>query len=172
MQAGGGPLANYAIVGDAPGGGWTPYTEVIAGGYVYNNRQASEMKRRGMLSNTRSYATGGILLDGVMNITPTNAINYGATSTYNTPKNKASSSAVASAVSVAAIAPVVEAIAAPIVMGVSQQVSQQSLQMQATFTQVRQESKKTNDLLSAILAKVASDNGIASAFVTAQGKYS
>jgi len=57
-RASGGPLAPVTVVGDAPGGVWTPYTEVIANGRVYSNRESRAMRAAGML-NGANYAAFG-----------------------------------------------------------------------------------------------------------------
>lgn len=50
----------WAIVGDAPGGRWTPYTEVITpGGYVLPNDVATRMKDAGLLDGAMALAIGG-----------------------------------------------------------------------------------------------------------------
>jgi hypothetical protein len=56
----GGPLEDGGptVVGDAPGGIWTPYTEVIWGDHVFNNNEARMMRDAGLLDGA-DYAAGG-----------------------------------------------------------------------------------------------------------------
>jgi hypothetical protein len=56
----GGPLNGdgATVVGDAPGGTWTPYTEVILNGHVYNAKEARILRDAGVLDGAR-YAAGG-----------------------------------------------------------------------------------------------------------------
>lgn len=56
----GGPFSDDkpTVVGDAPGGIWTPNTEVIWGGYVFNAKEARALKAAGLLSDA-SYMAGG-----------------------------------------------------------------------------------------------------------------
>jgi hypothetical protein len=56
----GGPLNGdgFTVVGDAPGGTWTPYTEVIHNGHVYNAKEARVLRDAGVLDGAR-YAAGG-----------------------------------------------------------------------------------------------------------------
>jgi hypothetical protein len=56
----GGPLNGdgFTVVGDAPGGTWTPYTEVIHNGHVYNAKEARILRDAGVLDGA-TYAAGG-----------------------------------------------------------------------------------------------------------------
>jgi hypothetical protein len=56
----GGPLNGdgFTVVGDAPGGVWTPHTEVIYNGHVFNAEEARALKDAGLLEGA-AYAAGG-----------------------------------------------------------------------------------------------------------------
>jgi hypothetical protein len=56
----GGPLNGdgATVVGDGPGGTWTPYTEVILNGHVYNAKEARILRDAGVLDGAM-YAAGG-----------------------------------------------------------------------------------------------------------------
>jgi hypothetical protein len=56
----GGPLNDkgFTIVGDTPGGGWGPHTEVIFGDYVFNAEEARMLRDAGLLDNATAMAGG------------------------------------------------------------------------------------------------------------------
>jgi hypothetical protein len=62
----GGPLNGdgFTVVGDAPGGTWTPYTEVIHNGHVYNAKEARVLRDAGVLDGA-TYAAGGTSGGGI-----------------------------------------------------------------------------------------------------------
>lgn len=57
----GGPLSGdgFTVVGDAPGGVWTPHTEVIYNGHVFNAEESRALRNAGLLEGA-TYAAGGI----------------------------------------------------------------------------------------------------------------
>jgi hypothetical protein len=59
--ASGGMLGKeWSIVGDAPGGAWTPYTEIITPtGYVLDSRTSKRLKDAGVLGDAQAFMTGG-----------------------------------------------------------------------------------------------------------------
>lgn len=56
----GGPLTDggFTVVGDAPGGAWTPYTEVVYNGQVFNAEASRALRDAGLLDGA-SYLAGG-----------------------------------------------------------------------------------------------------------------
>lgn len=56
----GGPLDDngFTVVGDAPGGAWTPYTEVIYKGQVFNNKASKALRDAGLLDSAEYAANG------------------------------------------------------------------------------------------------------------------
>jgi hypothetical protein len=60
QQWAGGPLGQgFTLVGDSPGGGFTPYTEAIFGDYVFNAEQTRALKEAGLLGDAYAMAGGG-----------------------------------------------------------------------------------------------------------------
>lgn len=94
MQAGA-----WHLVGDAPGGALTPYSELISpSGYVFPADVTKHLLSSGLLGNVISRVAGGnILLDGVTNVTPTNFTNFGGT-TFNQSSSNSGNSSVSSSV--------------------------------------------------------------------------
>jgi hypothetical protein len=61
-RAGGGPLfPGVTLVGDAPGGGMTPYTEAIVNGYVIDAQTTRKLYEAGLLEGATSRRVGGDL---------------------------------------------------------------------------------------------------------------
>lgn len=59
-RASGGPLnrSGWTVVGDAPGGGYTPYTEAISpGGMVYSASDTKALRAMGVLDGARMHST-------------------------------------------------------------------------------------------------------------------
>jgi len=52
----------WTLVGDSPGGGWTPYAELVSPrGYVYSNKESEAIMKSGLLGNVPTRYIGGIL---------------------------------------------------------------------------------------------------------------
>lgn len=59
LLSGGGPLTPVTVVGDAPGGAWTPYTEVIIGNRVFSNEESKSLRDAGLLGSASHRWFGG-----------------------------------------------------------------------------------------------------------------
>jgi len=160
MQATGGYLGNgYTLTGEQG-------PELISpAGRVYTASQTRAILDNGMAPQY-SYAAGGnIMLDGVTNITPTNAVNWGFP-TINKPKGGGDESSTVAAEAAAS------AVAEPVIAAVQTAIEKQQIQMMTGLMQQTREAKETNQTLKAILIKIASERGIASAMIETQLKYS
>lgn len=165
-NAGGGAMGDIAIVGDAPGGGWTPYTEVVAGGYVYSNKQARAMRDAGLLNGAKHMAGGGWVAPLPMDDSPTLMVGVGFGTEY--AKRKNNSNAPAGVVTTASASAPLGGIGA----GITQEVNAQLQGVMLAANQMTQATTTTNKLLEMLIAKTASETGIAKAVVGQGSKYS
>ena len=145
----GGPGSGPAFEARASGGylsnGWTLTGEagpelISPSGYVFPSEATRHLLGSGMLGDVAQMAGGGsIMLDGVTNITPTNAVNYGFTS-YNKPNNSSGGSSLPGSVVSSEISQASQAAAAILPMAeATQQAAQASASVQqATAMQTQQ----------------------------------
>jgi hypothetical protein len=134
-RASGGFLSNgWTLAGDAG-------PELISpSGYVFPADATRHLLGSGMLGDVAQMAGGGsIMLDGVTNITPTNAVNYGFTP-YNKPNNSSGGSSLPGSVVSSEISQASQAAAAILPMAeATQQAAQASASVQqATAMQTQQ----------------------------------
>lgn len=167
----GGQLGDgWTVVGDAPGGSWTPYTEVISpSGYVYNARQAQRLKQMGLLGGAQAMFAGsegpgdpGVHSPGGMAVPKT--------SSSNKPKNKTNHNVPVG---------VMAGAQAGIVIGSSATDSGQATGSNATDSAMLNQTTRgtmyqaqTVNILSAILSKLPSAGDNAKAAAIATSKYS
>jgi len=173
----GGPLGQVSIVGDGPGGAWTPYTEVIVDGYVYNAKQSKKMRDMGLFKNAKNFRVGGSLDDPTYD--PGDVEVFGPTGSaipvanYIKQQKAAGKSYSGSSPAAAVIAQsVAEAVVGPVAIGVAEAVSMSQARVISVTQQSLSENKRTNKILDQILFKVASERGIANAFRQVQFKTS
>lgn len=134
-MASGGYLSNgWTLTGEAG-------PELISpSGYVFPSEATRHLLGSGMLGDVAQMAGGGsIMLDGVTNITPTNAVNYGFTP-HNKPSNSSGGSSVPGSVVNSEISQASQAAAAILPMAeATQQAAQASASVQqATAMQTQQ----------------------------------
>lgn len=161
MHASGGAFSGWGVTGDSRTG-LTPYSELVYaphGAYVYNATQTRQML--GGMGGVGRYPTGGAIpsLDGEVIGIPNLG---GGGFTPPTRGGISGSRAGVDASTVAAnLSAAVDAIAAPVVAGVAQQATAQIQAVNMLASTIAVRTNETNALLRELIAKTASENGIA-----------
>jgi len=170
--------------GGSMGRGWTMVGErgfelISPSGRVYTNAQSRAMMRGGMRPSKR-FAVGGDFVTDYGEIfatgtdygyIPTTPGNIGNTYTPSSSSSSSSASAVVSNIVASAAPAIADIVATNIAAGIQTQIIQQSVQLKLSVDKMTAENKNIVNRLDAILAKVASESGIARAVVGVGNKW-
>lgn len=172
-MASGGPISGgFAITGDTTTG-LTPYSELVYaphGGYVFNAQQTRQILATGAIRPVRR-PTGGWVAPLPMDDSPTLVSTAMQGAYYKPPKKSNSANAPLTTVAPASVAP-----ASIGEIGASASIDEMQTTFQATIKNITDaissRTKETNNLLRQLIAKTASERGIASAVTEQSGKFS
>ena len=179
-RAAGGPLADgWTVVGDAPGGRWTPYTEVVAPwGYVYDAKTSKAMKDSGMLDGAMALAGGGSV-GGRSPVTGSGRAGSGSTGGRNpktnpgtAPRSSGQTSGTLTGAQAEADAQETAALLAPELEQASNTAAAIGASQQMTARQQNDLIAETNELLRTLIAKTPGATDMARANTAAQSKFS
>jgi hypothetical protein len=187
----GGPMNKngFTVVGDMPGGGFGPYTEVIGpDGYVYNARDSKKLKDTGVLDGARSLAYGGegpgvftpggpspIVNASIRKRERKNRPSTGSSPVLSSGGDDGDSAGIVNAI-VDAIPEATEGIGGAIAANINNTVvsSMAAAQMAATSASVQNQAlfREMLGRFDALIAKTASEQGIGRAIGAQNSKYS